>query len=332
MSKIFVVGASQGGIDVLRCIVSGLPSDFPAALLIVMHIGSEQSYLPPILDHAGPLAAKHAKTGDKIEPGRIYVAPPDHHMLVVDGHLELTRGPRENFARPAIDPLFRSAAEAYGPDAVGVVLSGRLNDGTAGLFEIKRRGGTAIAQLPSTADAPSMPQSAIDNVAVDVCLPPKEIAAHLVRLAKQKNTNAPAGGSTMPVEEPVVSPVAQTCPECGGAMRSEDIGNLVRFRCHIGHAMTAEVLAASQLENLERDLGALFRFLNERTALCRHMAEKHRAAGRTSVARLWQEAAEQSLEREAAAKAMRRSGGIRSLRRNYCPRRDTVCRLDGYVA
>jgi two-component system chemotaxis response regulator CheB len=314
MAKAIAIGASQGGVEALRAIAADMPRDFPAALLVVLHVGNEQSILPSILQDAGPLDASHAVGGEEIRPGHFHVAPPDHHMLVVDGHLALTRGPRENWVRPAIDPLFRTVGEAYGRDAAGVVLTGRLNDGTSGLFELKRRGGTAIVQAPATAEAPSMPQSALENVPIDFCVSVEEIPRLLVRLANEEENRAirySPGGREMPDREVVHRAFAQTCPECGGAMRQEEMGTLTRFRCHIGHVMTAEVLAAAQLECLEKDLGAAFRFLNERRELCQRMAEKHFARGNKAVGEFWASAAEEATEREALAKAASEASWLR---------------------
>ena len=166
--NIIVAGASAGGVDALRCLVAQLPAEFPGALLVTLHVPPlGQSQLPNILSDAGPLPAMHAEDGARIELGKILVAPPDLHMIVEDGHVHLNRGPRENHARPAINPLFRSAALAYGPRLVGILLSGALDDGVAGLWEIKRRGGIAIAQLPEDARHPNMPRNAMTHVAVD---------------------------------------------------------------------------------------------------------------------------------------------------------------------
>jgi two-component system chemotaxis response regulator CheB len=259
--------------------------------------------------------ATFARHGEKLEPGRIYVAPPDHHLLLENDHLELSRGPRENWARPAIDPLFRSAAQSHGPDVIGIVLSGRLNDGTAGLFEIKRHGGIAVVQTPAEAEAPDMPKNALEHVAVDYCLPIKEISRLLVRLADLPSQKRPVTDETDMTEmtemtdpPPIIEPSAQTCPECGGAMRQRQIGQLVDFRCHIGHRMTAEILAATQLELLENQLSSVLRILNERVALCRDMAEKCLAAGQTRNAEAWELAADEALQRETRAKEMAEIG------------------------
>jgi two-component system chemotaxis response regulator CheB len=156
MPRIIAIGASEGGVHALRALIGGLPADFPAPVLAVLHVGTSQSLMPSILNDLGGISASHARNGERLRPSHVFVAPPDHHLLVSDGRLELSSGPRENWVRPAVDPLFRTAAESYGPDTVGVVLTGRLNDGTSGLYEIKRRGGIAIVQDPDEAEAPSV--------------------------------------------------------------------------------------------------------------------------------------------------------------------------------
>jgi two-component system chemotaxis response regulator CheB len=305
VTKIFAIGASQGGVQALRVLLAGLPADFAAPILIVQHIGATESILPAILADASSLPTAFALDGEPLLPGRIYVAPPDHHMLVNDGKLELTRGPRENWARPAIDPLFRAVAMYHGQDAIGIVLGGRLNDGTAGLYEIKRWGGIAMVQTPREAEAPDMPQSALDNVPVDYCLPVGDMPRLLIRLASEAGSSIPSIRGVQAVQQAqIIQPSAQTCPECGGAMREDTMGNLTRFRCHIGHVMTAEVLAASQLDELENSLSTVLRTLNERAALCRDLAARHRAAGNVLAADAWQKAADQAESREKAAQAL----------------------------
>ncbi|HWD66654.1 MAG TPA: chemotaxis protein CheB [Caulobacteraceae bacterium] len=305
MDAIVVIGASQGGVLALRQLVHELPADFPAPVVIVMHIGQSSSLLPAILNNLGPLQASHVENGEALRPGHIHVAPPDRHILILDGCLALSRGPRENWARPAVDPLFRTAAEAYGENAIGVILTGQLNDGTAGLFEIKRRGGVAIVQDPAEAEAPSMPRSAMENVAVDYVLPVSDIAAQLVRLVEEKSRSAAGVGrlvarSAIEMETRRLQvPTAQTCPECGGAMREEVVGAMKSFRCHIGHTMTAEVLALAQVYALEKDLDTVVRSLNERAALCRDIAAQRDAKGRTKERDRWLAAADQALEYEA---------------------------------
>ncbi|MBV9509305.1 MAG: hypothetical protein JO303_03360 [Caulobacteraceae bacterium] len=306
MNRIIVAGASQGGVQALRTLVAGLPKDFSAPILVVLHVGASESILPSILSDLGGLAASHARHGEPIREGRIYVAPPDRHLLVVRDRLELSHGPRENWARPAIDPLFRTAAEWWGPAVVGVVLSGALNDGTSGLYEIKRRGGLAIVQDPAEAEAPSMPKSALDNVPVDFRLTVSEISRLLVDLERQeaRPQRREVGASAMATTaQRFTEPAAQTCPECGGAMRQETQGSLTRFRCHIGHVMTAEVLAAAQLEIIEQDLSVALRSLKERVALCDEMADKLSAKG-DAAAEVW---------RHAGAEARRRAEEVQRL-------------------
>ncbi|HWE05986.1 MAG TPA: chemotaxis protein CheB [Rhizomicrobium sp.] len=316
MPPIIAVGASQGGVNAVRGLTSGLPADFPAAILIVVHIGRGPSTLPSILNRAGRLRASHARDGDRIEPGHILVAPPNRHLLLADGKVELSHGPRENWARPAIDPLFRSAAEAYGQGVIGVVLSGGLNDGTVGLYEIKRRGGIAVVQDPSDAEAPSMPRSALDNVAVDYCVPLTEIPGLLSSLAgdlkKRPRSHTESGVHVMEhAGRKLQHPVAQTCPDCGGAMREERLGTLTQFRCHIGHVMTAETLAAVQVEILERDVSAVLRTLNERAELCLALARAYGKKGDAETRNLWTNAAEEAKNREDAIRAMARAEWIR---------------------
>jgi two-component system chemotaxis response regulator CheB len=203
--------------------------------------------------------------------------------------------------------MFRSAAYQYGHEVIGIVLSGRMNDGTAGLYEIKRMGGVAIVQTPAEAEAPDMPKSALENVAVDYCLPVAEMPRLLVRLAAEPGGARHAffgRAKAMEQEQSIIRPSAQTCPECGGAMREEAVGNLTRFRCHIGHVMTAEVLAATQLEELENTISAVLRSLNERSGLCRDIAARHEKKGNMASALTWRRAAEEAERREKAAQAL----------------------------
>jgi two-component system chemotaxis response regulator CheB len=177
-----VIGASAGGIQALQEIVSALPRDFAACVLIVVHTAAEDGYLAQVLGRSSRLPSLRAEHGMRIDTGRLYVAPPDHHLTVVDSRALLSRGPKVNRHRPAIDPLFESAAEAYGNRLIGIVLSGYLDDGTAGLAAVKANGGIAIVQDPSEALAPNMPRNAMRKVKVDYCVPLAEIAPLLVRL------------------------------------------------------------------------------------------------------------------------------------------------------
>ncbi|HEY8599580.1 MAG TPA: chemotaxis protein CheB, partial [Thermomicrobiales bacterium] len=185
---LIVIGTSAGGVQALLELLDDLPANLPAAICIVIHIPAESpSLLPRILQRRSALPVRHAVDGERIVPGHVYIAPPDHHLLVDPGRLRLRHGPRENRCRPAVDPLFRSAALAYGPRLIGVVLTGALNDGTAGLAIIKRLGGVTIVQDPADALFPGMPASAQRHVAVDYSLPLADIAAALTRVAREPN-------------------------------------------------------------------------------------------------------------------------------------------------
>ena len=284
--RIVVVAASLHGIDALQQLVGALPADFPAPVFIVQHVGKDSmGFLPGILSRAGPLPAEHPSAREKIVPGRIYVAPPDRHMLLEDGCVLLSQGPRENWVRPAADPLFRSAALAYGPAAIGVVLTGSLDDGTAGLLAIKDAGGTALVQDPAEALAPSMPRSALRHVHVDGCLPIAGLARELVRLARDDPEPAPPGAdpSLWRIEHRIARGIlrsddwgrllrytvasALTCPECRGVLHEMRDSRLLRFRCRAGHAWSALSLAHAQAEAHGVQLSALFDLVLEEGAL-----------------------------------------------------------------
>ena len=300
---IVVVGASAGGMEALQKLVSGLPRDFPGSLFVVWHLApGTKSILAEIISKAGPLKACRPEDGDRIEPGRIYVAPNDYHMLLEKGTMRVARGPKENRFRPAIDPLFRSAAYVYGPRAVGVVLTGALDDGTAGLWTIKLRGGTAIVQEPSEALIRSMPLNALDNVAVDYKLPAAEIGALLGRLAREPARPAPrmaAGEDEKTLHEIHIAKEHEaleegtlgfgelspfTCPECHGVLSMLREGKIVRFRCHTGHAFSADALLSSNGEELEARLWDAVRASDESVFLLNRLGEEFAKAGNTAAA------------------------------------------------
>ena len=298
---IIVVGASMGGIKALSTLVAQLPADLPAAIFVVQHVSPESpSMLPHILQRAGALPAKAAEHGERIEQGCIYVAPPNHHLLVMEGHVHLSRGPRENRTRPAVDPLFRSAAVAYGARVVGVILSGYLDDGTAGLLAVKRCGGVAVVQEPSDAAYPDMPQSAIDNVDVDHSLPLAQMGQLLAQLARQPAGESPpvpeairhevaisqSATSSMNLEEKMGELAPIVCPECGGSLWQID-DQVPRYRCHVGHAYTLRSLLAGQDEALEQALWAALRALQERERLLKIMVRDERKNGREKSAAIY---------------------------------------------
>jgi two-component system chemotaxis response regulator CheB len=265
---IIVMGGSAGAVDAMQEIVAAFPENLRAAVFIVVHTAAGfESALPEILARRTRLKATHAIHGEPIVAGRIYIAPPDNHLLVRPGYVAVQRGPKENGARPAVDPLFRSASIAYGPRVIAVVVSGHLDCGTAGLISVKARGGVAIVQRPAEAVAAQMPQSAIDHVAVDHILPLSEIGRMVVRLT---NEPPPAVPSTAPLrglaelegEEPGLRSDV-VCPICQGTLTEGQLAGVTNFRCHVGHAFSPGALLAEQAESLERALWAAVRALEE---------------------------------------------------------------------
>lgn len=305
---LIVVGASAGGVDALKALVEGLPGDLRAAVAIVLHIPPESpSVLPRVLGRHSAMAVRHASEGEPIEYGTIYVAPPDHHLLVYGNRLRLGSGPRENGFRPAIDPLFRSAALAYGPRAIGVVLSGTLDDGTAGLATIKDAGGLTVAQDPEDALYPSMPESAIEHVGVDHVAPAADVASLLTRLVAVPVS--PGVEGEMPDDAKIEVDVAWLapqaierrprpgtpsgfgCPECGGSLFLLDDHDVMHFRCRVGHAWSIESLLAAQGSALEVALWTALRALEEQTTLADHIADRLRKRGSTTSAQRFEERA-----------------------------------------
>jgi two-component system, chemotaxis family, protein-glutamate methylesterase/glutaminase len=306
---VIAIGTSTGGLAALRTIAAGLPTTLPAAVCVVQHIDGHQSRLPALLDASGPLPAVEAKDNGLLKPGHIYVAAPDHHLIVAGGNLHLTRGPRENFVRPAVDPLLRSAAEALGRRAIGVVLTGRLSDGAAGLYEIKRRGGVAVVQDPDEAEAPGMPQAAISYVDVDYCVRLAMMPQLLSELANRLSedvSGASSGGDVAAVKDSFAQnrPPTLTCPECGGSMHLTALGPLLKFDCHIGHSVTAESMASGQFDAMEKSFESALRRMNERAELCRLMREKALSTGRPAQAEDWQLALEQAQRRSTALRQL----------------------------
>lgn len=313
--SVIVIGASAGGVDAIRTIVAGLPATLNAAVFVTLHIGAHKSDFPWLLDRIGTLSASHAVQGEAIRARHIFVAPPDQHLTIEPGKVVLTRGPRENLARPAIDPMFRSAARKYGSNVIGVILTGGLNDGTAGLFEVKAQGGMAIVQDPQDAASTSMPQSAIANVAVDHVVPVDEIASLLTRLVDEhsatglKEPGDQASGDAqekgMTAQFTLNPPVAVTCPDCGGALRRSALGSLTQFSCHIGHVYTAEVMLAAQFLAMERSVEQAMRSLSERAELCRVMMEKAQSpALPLAPPDLWEAAMGEALEQTAPLRGL----------------------------
>jgi two-component system, chemotaxis family, protein-glutamate methylesterase/glutaminase len=313
---IVVAGASAGGMQALQNLVANLPKEFPAALFVVWHMSpGVKSALPEVLGRASPLPVLVPADGDPIVTGHIYVAPNDHHMLLEHGYIRIAKGPKENRFRPALDPLFRSAAYVYGTRVIGVVLSGALDDGTAGLWTIKLRGGIAIAQEPSDAGMRSMPLSALNNVDVDHKAPAAEIGELIGRLVREEAGPEPElpEASRRRLEHEIriaeehnaldeqimsygeLSPF--TCPECHGVLTALRDGRIQRYRCHTGHAFSRNALLEATGEQVEARLWDAVRALDETVILLNTMGREFAKAGDTRTAELCFDKAREAYER-----------------------------------
>lgn len=288
---LIVVGASAGGVEALCQLMSRLPGDLPAAVLVVLHVSSDRpSVLPRILSSAGPLPATHAKSGERPSRGHVYIAPPGSHLLVHDGTLRLSGGPKEGGHRPAIDALFRTAARAAGNRVVGVVLSGSLDDGTAGLVSIKQRGGICVVQDPNEAIIGDMPRHALQNAEIDHCLKIADIASLLSRICVEevpelkrpptqlldREARIALDDGSADVSPAPGDPSQFSCPACGGVLNEIHDGDLLRFRCRVGHAYGPDALRMEQQQALEGALWAALRALEEQAALARRLAVRAR--------------------------------------------------------
>jgi two-component system, chemotaxis family, protein-glutamate methylesterase/glutaminase len=307
---VVVIGASAGGVEALGTVVAGLPADLPAAVFVVLHIpASGTSVLPAILGRRGDLPAAHAVDEEPIRNGRVYVAPPDHHLLVQPNAVRVIRGPKENGYRPAIDPLFRVAAHTFGPRVTGVVLSGVLDDGTAGLAAIKAHGGRTLVQEPKTALYPMMPESAIESVAPDEVLPPRELADAIVTAAHEAVAPVAVPADDVLAEEEFIQidrgasehpqaghPSGFTCPECNGALWESSQNGVTLFRCRTGHGFSVESLIASQSTSVEAGMWSALRALEERAALARRTASRLRGSGRRQSAARFERQADEAVE------------------------------------
>jgi len=292
---IIVIGGSAGAVEALRAVVQKLPADLGAAVLVVVHLPpSSPGRLPEILQRCTALRVGWATDSELITPGRIYIAPPDRHLLIEDGAVRLTRAPRENHCRPAIDPLFRSAALTYGSRVIAVVLSGRLDDGTAGLWAVKERGGIAVVQDPEEASQPDMPRNALEYTDADHVVPAAELGPLLARLATAEH--ATSNGATVSPQLELEVQIAMeanalqsgvltigpttpyTCPECHGVLMRVEQGGIPRFRCHTGHAYALDSLLASVTEAVEASLWGALRAVEESVLLLREAAGHARDA------------------------------------------------------
>ena len=297
-----VIGGSAGATEPLKAILSRLPPDLRASIVVVLHVPAESTGIyRTVMKAAGLLAVETAADRTGLVRGRVYLAPPDRHLLVEDGHLTLGTGPRENLVRPGIDPLFRSAAASHGPRTIGVILSGMLNDGASGLEAIKRCGGIALVQAPRQARASEMPLAALEATSVDLSADAEHLAQAICRYVAEEAPAAPASvpkdivlevqiaagrklGSPDVAE--IARPVALTCPDCGGVL-SEVNGKPLRFRCQVGHAYTSRTLLRDQEGDVDEAMRVALRIVEERAELVSRMGRDAGELGRTATADMY---------------------------------------------
>jgi two-component system chemotaxis response regulator CheB len=308
--RIIVIGASSGGFEAIRTIIRSLPADFEPTIFIVWHISPEvRGILPHVLNNENTIKASHAQDHEKIEPNHIYIAPPDHHMIIEKGEIRITRGPKENRFRPAIDPLFRSAAFHYDGQVIGVILSGALDDGVAGLWTVKYYNGSAIVQDPNDAAVASMPENAVKQVEVDYILPATEIAEMLVKLSMddlpekkvkkdfQTKTEIRIAAENRPLKNgklvfDEITPY--TCPECHGVLSRLHNDKIIRYRCHTGHAYTTKALLDALEEKIEEDLYSAIRGIDETVILLNHIGDHYAEANYPKLAAMYFQEAKRS--------------------------------------
>lgn len=294
VQHLVVVGASAGGVEALRSFVAGLPQDLKAPVLVVLHLpASGPSVLPSILERAGRLPAKVAEDGEGLRNGQVYIGAADRHLTVAGSTIRLTNSPKENGVRPAVDVLFRSAAEAYGPTVAGVVLSGALDDGAAGLLTIRESGGLGLVQSPEEALYPSMPESAISVAGADETAPVATLGGIIERwLTTDQRGSAPPRPAQKSAE---AKPSPFSCPDCGGVLWQHD-DDLLHFRCRVGHAWASEALLEAQSAVLEDALWAALRVMEERSELALRLAQQARADGRSLSAQRYEHRASNTVE------------------------------------
>lgn len=305
--NIIAIGGSAGSGAVLRQIVRDLPRDLAASIFICNHVPSNsRGYLAETLGTSDSLPVSAAVDGQPIEPGHVYVAVPDRHLLLIDGTIGLGDGPRENMVRPAIDPMFRSAALSYGPRVIGVVLTGALNDGAAGLHAIKSVGGTAVVQHPLDAEVDQMPLAALETVEADHVAPAADLADVITRLARSEAGPGRPPSEALALEVEIAAgrrlgsddlariahPSPLSCPDCHGVLSEVDGERPLRFRCQIGHSYTAEILAA-RIDEVDEAMRVAMRVMEERVTLVERMARDARETGRSAVAELYGSRAEE---------------------------------------
>lgn len=319
-----VIGASAGGVQALQTLAAGLSANLPAAVFIVLHIPSNApSSLPEILARQSKLPVENARNGDEIQRGRIYVAPPDLHLLIERDRVRLVHGPKENLHRPSIDALFRSAARWAGPQTIGVVLTGARDDGAVGMSAINRRGGITIVQDPEEALFPSMPMSVIQKIKVDYSVPLSEIPQLLEKLSREPADEE--GRYPVPENVEIEARIAQqdmegdeliasverlgkisrlTCPDCNGALWEISDEDILRFRCHVGHAFSADSLSNGQGEMLEAALWSAVRALEEQMMLAKRILERARTHNNTRTVDAFERRAREAEKHSSAIRAL----------------------------
>jgi two-component system chemotaxis response regulator CheB len=302
---IVVMGASAGGVEALSVILRGLPADLPATVFIVLHMSADSpGSLASVLGRHARLPVHEAVDGESIRKGSVYVARPDRHLMLEPDRVRVVSGPKQNRHRPAVDVLFRSSATSFGPRVIGVVLTGNLDDGTAGLQAIKARGGLAIVQDPRDASYPGMPQSAVNHVDVDLLVPLATLAEGVIAAVRanielgkvaprpdlELEVRSDSGEGRMEDMDRIGKPSAFSCPECSGTLWEVGDHDLPRFRCRVGHAYTAESLVAEQHDATEDALWAALRSLEENATIARRMAERFRQSSSSLAGRYEQKA------------------------------------------
>ena len=313
--NIIVIGASAGGFEALKKLVGGLPSDLQASLFIVWHMSPDvRGVLPQVLNKLETIPAEHAVDKEPIVSNRIYVAPPNFHLLVERGRVRVTKGPKENRFRPAVDPLFRSAAYSYGSRVIGVILTGALDDGTSGLWTVKHLGGKAVVQDPNDAEIPSMPENAMREVEVDYVVPVSEMAGLLVHLTQEQLGTSEVVMEENKQTEYEIRTAAEdntlelgimkfgsltpfTCPDCHGVLFELKDGKRSRFRCHTGHAFSSDSLLTTVTEHIEDSLWNAIRGVDESVMLLNHMGEHFANLGETHLATLYFKKAHEAHDR-----------------------------------
>lgn len=310
--RIIVIGGSSGALESLIPLARGLPANADAAVFVVFHTPpSSGSRLDRVLARVCDLPVHYAIDGESIRAGEMYLAPPDRHLIFEGGTVRLTQGPKENRFRPAIDPLFRTAAREHGSRVIGVILSGGQSDGAAGLAEIKKAGGVALVQDPAHSLVPALPEAAIARTRVDHVLTARDMADVVADLVgrtpppeevpmEPERDTAEVGGHDIHHAKDLGEPTPFTCPDCGGTLWMTQGGDLLQFRCHVGHRFNGDGLESAQSEEVERALWVAMRALEESAELRRRMARHAKEHDMEAIAASYDDQAADSEQKAAA--------------------------------